>query len=398
MAQLLSLEQVCDTLGVSAEDVQKMVSDGRLREVRDAGKRFYRPEDVERIRGKEGSSIVDLNAVDEPRLDDNDSFASALSSLADSSSSLSILDDTGAGAAPGEIAGTGSSISLSSSDIELDGIPENLPAKPAAKPAAKAPPPAKKTPADDLSSEIGLLSDDDLHGDKADLKSAEESADLGLSGSDVIRLDGVEEAPAPKKGPDAKQKAKEDTRITSSGISVFDDDELEVDADPMGKTHVAPAVEDFDAVGSGSGLLDLTRESDDTSLGAELLDVISPTEAAETEAETAVADDAVVAQVTEDSAGDTGYGEAAAATAVAAPAVRRAVGAMAGATTLNVSMFLGLLGLTVIGFATAGQLVGVWPDSLLGLVSRDIPHMATFVGLIVIAGALGIVSIVQDRK
>ena len=32
----------------------------------------------------------------------------------------------------------------------------------------------------------------------------------------------------------------------------------------------------LESVGSGSGLLDLTRESDDTSLGAELLDEIYP--------------------------------------------------------------------------------------------------------------------------
>src|SRR5205085_11207552 len=32
----------------------------------------------------------------------------------------------------------------------------------------------------------------------------------------------------------------------------------------------------LEGVGSGSGLLDLTRESDDTSLGAELLDEIAP--------------------------------------------------------------------------------------------------------------------------
>ena len=32
----------------------------------------------------------------------------------------------------------------------------------------------------------------------------------------------------------------------------------------------------LEGIGSGSGLLDLTRESDDTSLGAELLDEISP--------------------------------------------------------------------------------------------------------------------------
>ena len=379
--QYLSIEQVCKTLGVTEDDVKKMVGDGRLREVRDAGKRLYRTEDVERIRGKEGSSIVDLSLGDQANLDESESFASALSSLADSSSSLSILDDTGAGGPPVE---AGSSISLSSSDIELDGIPESLPA---AKP--KATPPKKPVASDSLSSEISLLADDDA-GDKASLRSAEDAPELGLSGSDVIKLDQTE---------DVRKKAKEDTRITSSGISVFDDDELEVDTDPMGKTHVAPAVEDFDAVGSGSGLLDLTRESDDTSLGAELLDVISPTDASETEAETAVADDAVVAQVTEDSAGDSAYGESGAAVAVAAPAaVRRASSAVAGSTPLNVSMFLGLLGLTTIGLAAACQIVGIFPSSLLGPISTGIPYMATFLGLIVIAGVLGVMSILADRR
>lgn len=62
-----------------------------------------------------------------------------------------------------------------------------------------------------------------------------------------------------------------------TGVSVFDVDDLD-DADPSAVTQVTD--NDFDdatleAVGSGSGLLDLTRESDDTSLGAvELLDEI----------------------------------------------------------------------------------------------------------------------------
>jgi hypothetical protein len=71
---------------------------------------------------------------------------------------------------------------------------------------------------------------------------------------------------------------KEDTVITAEGISIFDDEDLEIeDADPMAKTQIAPSLEDqiaLEGVGSGSGLLDLTRESDDTSLGAEVLDNI----------------------------------------------------------------------------------------------------------------------------
>ena len=70
----------------------------------------------------------------------------------------------------------------------------------------------------------------------------------------------------------------EDTVITAEGISIFDEEDLEIEAaDPMAKTQIAPSLEDqiaIEGVGSGSGLLDLTRESDDTSLGAEVLDHI----------------------------------------------------------------------------------------------------------------------------
>lgn len=66
----------------------------------------------------------------------------------------------------------------------------------------------------------------------------------------------------------------------ATGVSVFDAGEIEP-ADPQAQTQVtSPIVDDeelaLESVGSGSGLLDLTRESDDTSLGAELLDEIYP--------------------------------------------------------------------------------------------------------------------------
>jgi hypothetical protein len=61
------------------------------------------------------------------------------------------------------------------------------------------------------------------------------------------------------------------------GVNVFGD-EADENADPMAQTHIAPARDQIslEGVGSGSGLLDLTRETDDTSLGAALLDEISP--------------------------------------------------------------------------------------------------------------------------
>jgi excisionase family DNA binding protein len=67
---------------------------------------------------------------------------------------------------------------------------------------------------------------------------------------------------------------------SGSGLNVFDTGEIDT-ADPAARTRVTDPVEaeeelSLESVGSGSGLLDLTREADDTSLGAELLDEIYP--------------------------------------------------------------------------------------------------------------------------
>lgn len=59
------------------------------------------------------------------------------------------------------------------------------------------------------------------------------------------------------------------------GITIFDADDK---VDPSAQTAINPGVKDqinLESVGSGSGLLDLTRESDDTSLGA-VFDEITP--------------------------------------------------------------------------------------------------------------------------
>lgn len=79
------------------------------------------------------------------------------------------------------------------------------------------------------------------------------------SGSDQIQLDDVPLETAPKE---------------RSGISIFDADDMDT-ADPSAVTRITDATEIGDMTlenaGSGSGLLDLTREGDDTSLGADLM-------------------------------------------------------------------------------------------------------------------------------
>ena len=104
--------------------------------------------------------------------------------------------------------------------------------------------------------------------------SLDDTGEIELAPADSTAGDSVSLADAEL----TKDTGKEDTVITAEGISIFDDEDLEVDtADPMAKTQISPTMEDqmaIEGVGSGSGLLDLTRESDDTSLGAEVLDHI----------------------------------------------------------------------------------------------------------------------------
>ena len=177
-----SLEEVCEMLGKTPDEVRKLVREGTLREFRDAGKIFFKAEDVAQLSGGEAAS-----------------------------------GDT--------------------SEIELEA--------------------AEETP------------------DTPDVPDVGPPPQTSLSGgTSIIGLEPMEE--------ERPEGEKEDTVITASGIGVFDDDELEIDADPMAETQItAGPIDDqvsLESAGSGSGLLDLTRESDDTSLGAELLDEIYPGE------------------------------------------------------------------------------------------------------------------------
>jgi len=116
------------------------------------------------------------------------------------------------------------------------------------------------------------------------LEPAEEST-IDLAMGSTGNMLSLEEADADSTAAgDETEKKKDDTVVTSVGISVFDEAEEEIEgvADPLAQTVVSGATGGglgIEGVGSGSGLLDLTRESDDTSLGAELLDEIYPEEA-----------------------------------------------------------------------------------------------------------------------
>jgi hypothetical protein len=97
------------------------------------------------------------------------------------------------------------------------------------------------------------------------------AGDLGLSGS-------VGNVPSPGRPGSSSSGSLTGSRAGGSGINVLGDSVAP--ADPMAQTAISGgSMQDqisLEGTGSGSGLLDLTRESDDTSLGAELLDEIAP--------------------------------------------------------------------------------------------------------------------------
>ncbi len=276
-----SMEEVCEKLGKTQDQVKSLVREGALREFRDAGKVFFKAEDIDKLAASRGG----------------------LSS-----------EDTG--------------------EILLEAAPEPEP-------------------------ELPSLAD-------------------SSGGTSIIGLE-----PLPEDEPEEQKKKKEDTVITASGIGVFDDDELEIDADPMAKTQITSgAVDDqvtLESAGSGSGLLDLAREADDTALGADLLDEIYPGE--EEAAAPAARAPAAAEEAAEEEAAEPAL-EAAEGGEVVLPALTSAADPAEG-------MMAGLLvgGLVVMAAAStviAGVLQGFLPDY--GRYFADGARFFYFLG-----GAVGVV-------
>ena len=270
-----SMDEVCKLLGKSADDVKGMVRDGSLREFRDAGKVFFKAEDVDTLAGKSKS---DTGMVLEPVGDEAPSTRDA---------------------------GASDSIALEAVD------------------------------------------DEDESGDK-----------------------------------------KGDTVITASGISVFDDDELEIDADPMAKTAISSALGDeipLDGSGSGSGLLDLTREADDTSLGAELLDEIYPGED-----DAAAQDEPAAAEpvVEDDESADEGLDDAQAEEQVLAPVISAAA-ADPSEPIFNGLMIGALISLAVGASVVGGVLQGFTPGFALTLSNKFMIFAGGSVGVVALTTVLG---------
>lgn len=167
-----------------------------------------------------------------------------------------------------------------------------------------------------------------------------------------------------------------DSRGSGGGVNIFDTDEVEA-VDPMAQTQVTGIGDSTDlsleSVGSGSGLLDLTRESDDTSLGAELLDEIYPgSDSSGSKAGSGVGSSGVF--------GGSGVLEAPAGMVATMPGVYGAEPSDSASDGLTVGMLAGavtaLVVCLIIGF---GYLASV-PSSLVGAMGGDVGSMWMWTG------------------
>lgn len=240
------------------------------------------------------------------------------------------------------------------------------------------------------------------------LEPSDESSS-GLTGSDMLTLEEADQTETDATVIDGK---KDDTVITSVGISVFDDEEMPDAADPgaitvlseKGKSGSSSSLDSLgisalsgtaSGTGSGSGLLDLSRESDDTSLGAELLDEIYTEDQ-----EAGIPDmgEATRAGLEGSAAEEEAPPEPApeqplleAPPAPAKVAVLQETGGEAIDTALGVAMIGALLTLGIGGITISASLQGVVPSFLQSMYQKLPIVGGIFVGLTLLCFVIGFV-------
>ena len=220
-----TLDEAKNVLGRSEDEIKQYARDGRLREFRDGPRLMFKADQVEQLRSElsTGGDHVDLGVSDSGGMID------LVDTTAASGTSVTLSEASGSqGTAFGS--GIGSGIGSGSGTVSRSG--SNLGA-------------GMKTKDD-----TALAADLGLSGTATGIPSPSRPSGTGLSGS---------------------------VSGSRAGINVFGTDDLPGVVDPSAQTSIAPASQEInlESVGSGSGLLDLSRERDDTSLGA-VLEEISP--------------------------------------------------------------------------------------------------------------------------
>jgi hypothetical protein len=329
-----TLEEAKATLGKSEDEIKQFAREGRLREFRDGPRLMFKADQVEQLRAELGSGgdTVDLG-------------------VSDSGGMIGLVDTTGASGTSITLAeadtgsGTGSGMSLKE-DTAMDLGPSGS--------LGGVPSPTRSG---SLSGSMGL-------------SSSSTGTGIPLAGSTAGSMSGLT-AGGTAAGVSASGLSGSMAGRSRGGINVFGTDDVGF-ADPSAQTAISRAANEgtgvnLETVGSGSGLLDLTRESDDTSLGA-VLDEIGP--AGATRAAPAMGTDmgsAALADMHE-------------------PAVDRrplAAPVMVQALDQSAPAFGGA---ALAGFAAILFAAFVLISALSGAVPRDTVKWLTDMGLIVIAG------------
>jgi hypothetical protein len=226
-----TLDETKAALGQSEDQIKTLTRDGRLREFRDGPRLMFKADQVDALKSQIGGGGYDIADSGAPiGLADTGGGSSIGLNLADSvSSGLAGIAGSGLGSGVGS-GGAGSGMmnlkedTALAADLGMSGTIGGIPSP-------------GRTSGGSLGGSVGGGS---------------------LGGSMSGSLSG--------------------TAGSRQGINVFGDD-THLPADPMAQTAMpglgSGADLNLEGVGSGSGLLDLTRESDETSLGAELIDEIS---------------------------------------------------------------------------------------------------------------------------
>lgn len=233
-----TLEEAQAALSLSEDQIKQLSRSGKLREFRDGSRLMFKADQIDALR-------ADANSGSDSGMDELD--------LAPSDTGGPIgLADTG----PGMVSPSDSdSDDIGSGNFDIDDEDDLAPE--VVGPGASA-------------SMISLA--DTGGGSTGPGRSGASAAGMGLKSDTAMAIDasGIGmSSPGGDKSPGATG--------GGSGVTLLGADEAT--ADPSEQTAINSAVSDqinLEGIGSGSGLLDLTRESDDTSLGAELLDEISP--------------------------------------------------------------------------------------------------------------------------
>lgn len=222
------------------------------------------------------------------------------------------------------------------------------------------------------------------------------SIEFPSAGSDIIDL-AESDAAGTASGTTAAHKAKEDTVVPSVGVNVFDDDELDDQVDPLAQTAVTDVAGlGIEGIGSGSGILDLTRESDDTSLGKELLEEIYTDEEKDKEDATlemgedtrAGLDDAIPEATTADEDDESAKTAATAGATKPARVVHQVVeyGPDPASTAITAMMIVAVTVMWFAGLGAAALVRGITPSLLEVLYARLWMFAAGALAVAVIAG------------